>query len=236
MSLIAALGGFLFGFETAVISGAEKTIQQLWHLSSGWQGFTVASSLIGTVIGSVIAGAPAQRHGRKKVLTIIALLYLLSAVGCAVTPLWSLFILFRFVGGIAVGASSVVGPMYISEVAPARIRGRLAGSFQLMIVAGIFIAYLTNFLFVGLGEESWRWMLGVMVVPAALFALLLRSIPESPRWLVLNGRDAEARAIFAKTGEPDAANVIRQEHQLEHYGLKEKLFAGNRYRKPIVYA
>lgn len=236
ISLIAALGGFLFGFETAVISGAEKTIQQLWNLSSGWQGFTVASSLIGTVIGSLIAGAPAQRYGRKRVLTVIAILYLLSAVGCALTPVWILFITFRFIGGIAVGASSVVGPMYISEVAPAHVRGRLTASFQLMIVAGIFIAYLTNFLFINLGENSWRWMLGIMVVPAALFAILLRSIPESPRWLILNHRDEEAKAIFAKTGEPDAMGVIQLEHQLEHYGLKEKLFAGNTYRKPIMYA
>jgi sugar porter (SP) family MFS transporter len=236
ISLIAALGGFLFGFETAVISGAEKTIQQLWNLSSGWQGFTVASSLIGTVIGSLIAGSPAQKYGRKKVLTIIALLYLVSAVGCALTPIWLLFITFRFVGGLAVGASSVVGPMYISEVAPAHVRGRLAASFQLMIVTGIFIAYLTNFLFINLGENSWRWMLGIMVVPAALFAILLRSIPESPRWLVLNRRDEEAKAIFEKTGEPDAMGVIQLEHQLEHYGLKEKLFMGNTYRKPIMYA
>lgn len=236
ISLIAALGGFLFGFETAVISGAEKTIQQLWGLSSGMLGFTVASSLIGTVLGSLIAGAPAQRYGRKKVLTVIAVLYLLSAIGCALTPLWILFIIFRFIGGVAVGASSVVGPMYISEVAPAHVRGRLAGSFQLMIVGGIFIAYLTNFLFVNIGEDSWRWMLGVMVVPAALFALLLRSIPESPRWLVLNRRDEEAKTVFAKTGEPDALGVIQLEHQLEHYGLKERLFAGNMYRKPILYA
>ena len=236
ISLIAALGGFLFGFETAVISGAEKTIQALWNLSSGWQGFTVASSLIGTVIGSLIAGNPAQKYGRKRVLTVIALLYLVSAVGCALTPVWLLFIIFRFIGGIAVGASSVVGPMYISEVAPAHVRGRLAASFQLMIVTGIFVAYLTNFLFINLGENSWRWMLGIMVVPAALFAILLRSIPESPRWLVLNRRDEEAKAVFAKTGEPDALGVIQLEHQLEHYGLKEKLFTGNTYRKPILYA
>src|SRR4051794_37189973 len=198
ISLIAALGGFLFGFETAVISGAEKTIQALWNLSSGWQGFTVASSLIGTVIGSLIAGNPAQKYGRKKVLTVIALLYLLSAVGCALTPIWALFITFRFIGGLAVGASSVVGPMYISEVSPAHVRGRLAASFQLMIVTGIFIAYLTNFLFINLGENSWRWMLGIMIVPAGLFAILLRTIPESPRWLVLNRRDEEAKEVFAK--------------------------------------
>ena len=235
ISLIAALGGFLFGFETAVISGAEKTIQQLWNLSPGWQGFTVASSLIGTVIGSMIAGVPAQRYGRKKVLTVIAILYLFSAVGCALTPVWLLFVIFRFVGGLAVGASSVVGPMYISEVAPAKIRGRLAGSFQLMIVTGIFVAYLTNFLFVGFGDTGWRWMLGIMIVPAALFAILLRFIPESPRWLVLNNRDEEAKVVFAKTGEPNAAALIREEHELSKHGTKENLFSG-KYNKPILYA
>lgn len=235
VSLIAALGGFLFGFETAVISGAERTIQQLWDLGPGLQGFTVASSLIGTVIGSLIAGLPAQKYGRKKVLSVIAILYLLSAVGCAFTPAWVLFVLFRFIGGIAVGASSVVGPMYISEIAPANIRGRLAGSFQVNIVAGIFIAYLTNFLFVNMGDDSWRWMLGIMVVPAALFAILLRTIPESPRWLVLNNRDEEAKLIFAKTGELDAAALIREEHELSKGGIKESLFNG-KYKKPILYA
>jgi len=235
IALIAALGGFLFGFETAVISGAEKTIQQLWSLNSVLQGFTVAASLIGTVFGSLIAGIPAQKYGRKKVLSVIAVLYLLSAVGCALTPVWVLFITFRIIGGLAVGASSVVGPMYISEIAPAHLRGRLAGSFQVNIVTGIFVAYLTNFLFVGLGEDSWRWMLGIMVIPAGLFAVLVRTIPESPRWLVLNNRDAEAVAIFAKTGEKDAINLIREEHALSKNGVKESLFNG-KYSKPIMFA
>ncbi|HEX4371739.1 MAG TPA: sugar porter family MFS transporter [Puia sp.] len=235
VSFIAALGGFLFGFETAVISGAEKTIQQLWHLDSFWQGFTVASSLIGTVIGSIIAGIPAQKFGRRATLKMIAVLYLISAIGCTLSSIWILFIIFRFIGGIAVGASSVVGPMYISEIAPAKQRGRLAGSFQLNIVAGIFIAYLTNFLFVGIGENSWRWMLGIMVIPAGIFALLLRTIPESPRWLVLNNRDEEAKKIFAKTGEPDAAKLVREEHELSKHGTKESLFNG-KYKKPIFFA
>src|SRR5450631_1669761 len=213
-TLIAALGGFLFGFETAVISGAEKTIQQLWSLSDFWLGFTVAASLIGTVIGSMIAGKPAQRYGRKKVLMVIALLYLLSAIGCSVTPNWILFIIFRMIGGIAVGASSVVGPMYISEIAPAAVRGRLTGMFQLNIVIGILVAFLTNFAFLQLGAGSRRWMVGVMVIPAGLFALLLRVIPESPRWLILNNRDDEAADIFARTGEPDARAVISEEHAL----------------------
>lgn len=235
ISLIAALGGFLFGFETAVISGAEKTIQQLWSLNSFWQGFTVAASLIGTVAGSLIAGIPAQKYGRKMVLSIIAVMYLFSAIGCATTSAWLLFVVFRMIGGLAVGASSVVGPMYISEVSPAHLRGRLAGSFQLMIVTGIFIAYLTNFLFVGMGDEGWRWMLGIMVIPAALFAILLRFIPESPRWLVLNHRDEEARRIFEKTGEVDAISLVRAEHESSGNGMKESLFNG-KYNKPMLYA
>lgn len=239
IALIAALGGFLFGFETAVISGAEKTIQQLWSLSSFWQGFTVASSLIGTVIGSMIAGVPAQKYGRKKVLMFIAVLYLLSAIGCASTSVWILFITFRFIGGIAVGASSVVGPMYISEIAPARLRGRLAGSFQLNIVLGIFVAFLTNFLFVDIGEDSWRWMLGVMVVPAGLFWILLRTIPESPRWLILQHRDSEAIPTMQRIGEEDTARAIEEirasvaDNTNTH--AQEKLFQ-KKYSKPILFA
>jgi len=239
IALIAALGGFLFGFETAVISGAEKTIQQLWQLGSFWQGFTVASSLIGTVLGSIIAAGPAKKYGRKKVLMFIALLYVLSAIGCASTSMWILFITFRFLGGVAVGASSVVGPMYISEISPARLRGRLAGSFQLMIVTGIVVAYITNFLFVDLGENSWRWMLGVMVVPAALFYILLRSIPESPRWLILNHRVPEAVEVIRRIGEanPEAeAEEIRASvHEGRGSQLSESLFQ-KKYFKPIFFA
>jgi sugar porter (SP) family MFS transporter len=234
IAFIAALGGFLFGFETAVISGAETTIQHLWSLNSFWQGFTVASSLIGTVLGSLTVGVPAKRHGRKKVLQWIAVIYLVSAIGCASISSWFLFVLFRFTGGVAVGASSVVGPMYISEISPARLRGRLAALFQLNIVTGIFIAYLTNFLFVGLGTDSWRWMLGIMVVPAGVFWVLLRSIPESPRWLILNNREAEAVPVMQKLKEEDVPAAIQaiRESVKEH---KEKLFQ-KRYAKPILYA
>jgi sugar porter (SP) family MFS transporter len=234
IALIAALGGFLFGFETAVISGAEKTIQGLWSLTPFWQGFTVASSLIGTVVGSMVAGIPARKYGRKKVLTGIALLYLFSAVGCALVPNWFLFVLFRFLGGIAVGASSVVGPMYISEISPAHLRGRLAGSFQLNIVLGIFVAYLTNFLFVGLGESSWRWMLGIMVIPAGLFAILVRTIPESPRWLILNHRDDEAIPIMNRVGEENPQQAIAdiRNSVASH---SESLFK-SKYAKPIFFA
>jgi sugar porter (SP) family MFS transporter len=234
IALIAALGGFLFGFETAVISGAEKTIQHLWTLSSFWQGFTVASSLIGTVIGSMVAGMPARIYGRKAVLTTIAVMYLISAIGCALVPNWFLFVTFRFIGGIAVGASSVVGPMYISEISPAHLRGRLAGSFQLNIVLGILVAYLTNFLFIDLGENSWRWMLGIMVVPAGLFAALVRTIPESPRWLILNHRDEEAIPIMDRVGELDPKQAITdiRNSVASH---TEKLFQ-SKYVKPTTYA
>ena len=235
IALIAALGGFLFGFEVSVISGAEKTIQQLWSLSSSWLGFTVASSLIGTVVGSLVVGIPAQKYGRKKILTIIALMYIVTSIGCALSQAWILFVLFRFIGGIAVGASSVVGPMYISEISPAHKRGRLAGLFQLNIVAGILIAYLTNYFLSGIGENSWRWMLGIMAIPSVLFAALVGTIPESPRWLVLNNRDEEAKKIFAKLGEHDAADLIREEHELSKGGVKESLFNG-KYKKPILYA
>jgi len=234
IALIAALGGLLFGFETAVISGAEQTLQTLWNLSSGWLGFTVASSLIGTVLGSLIAGIPAKRYGRKKVLTGIALLYLVSALGCALTPSWFLFIFFRFLGGVAVGASSVVGPMYISEIAPAHLRGRLAGSFQINVVAGILIAYLTNYLVRGVGEDSWRWMLGIMVIPSALFAILVRTIPESPRWLVLNGREGEALPIMQRVGESNTTKAIA-DIKASVASHTEKLFQ-SKYAKPIVFA
>ncbi|MBE7179133.1 MAG: sugar porter family MFS transporter, partial [Mucilaginibacter polytrichastri] len=234
IALIAALGGFLFGFETAVISGAESTIQKLWSLSPFWQGFTVAASLIGTVIGSLVVGNPVGKYGRKKVLIAIAIIYLFSAIGCAFSTVWLAFVSFRFIGGLAVGASSVVGPMYISEIAPAHLRGRLAGMFQLNIVAGIFIAYLTNFLFVDLGDNAWRWMLGIMVIPSALFWLFLSRIPESPRWLILNNRDAEAIPVMERLQEPDVPGAIQAIRQsvAQH---REKLFQ-KRYAKPVFYA
>lgn len=234
IALIAALGGFLFGFETAVISGAEKTIQKLWELTPFWQGFTVASSLIGTVLGSLVAGLPAQKYGRKKVLIAIALMYLISAAGCALTSGWLLFVLFRFIGGVAVGASSVVGPMYISEISPAHLRGRLAGSFQLNIVLGIFVAYITNYFFAGSGEDSWRWMLGIMMIPAALFALLVRTIPESPRWLILNHEVEKAIPVMNRIGEANPQQVIN-EIRSSVTDTREQLFQG-KYSKPIVFA
>lgn len=229
-ALVASLGGFLFGFETAVISGAEQIIQRIWALDSFWHGLTVSISLIGTIIGAVAAGKLGDKYGRKYILIIIAILYLFSAIGCALSPYWIGFLFFRFLGGLAVGISSVVGPVYISEIAPAKDRGKLTGLFQIMIVSGIFIAYLTNFLFANIGEDSWRYMLGVMAVPAIIFYVLLKSIPESPRWLVLQNRKDEARHVFGLLDQPF----------VEESGSKVEKVSINlfqkKYTKPILFA
>jgi sugar porter (SP) family MFS transporter len=237
-AFVAALGGFLFGFDTAVISGVEKSIQTLWGLDKFTHGFTVASALIGTVLGSMLAGAPAERHGRKKVLQVIGLLYLVTSLVTALTPSWLPFIVFRFLGGVGVGASSVVGPMYISEISPAHNRGRLVAMFQFNIVSGILIAFLSNYVLYGMGDDAWRWMLGVQAVPSLLFFVFVFTVPESPRWLIKQGRDAEAAAVLEQIGEPNpkaAMTQIKASLQVEHGMEKESLFNGQ-YTKPITYA
>lgn len=237
-ALVAALGGFLFGFDTAVISGVEKSIQTLWSLDSFWHGFTVATALMGTVIGALIAGRPAEKYGRKKVLQAIGLLYLVTSLVTALTPAWSLFVVFRFLGGIGVGASSVVGPMYIAEISPAHARGKLVGLFQFMVVSGILIAFVSNYLLFGVGEEAWRWMLGVQALPALLYFVLVFFVPESPRWLVKEGRPDEALKVFVGIGEPrpaEAVEKIKASLHVETGGGRESVFNGQ-YNKPILYA
>lgn len=234
-SFVVALGGLLFGFDTAVISGAEKAIQELWQLGSAAHGFTVASGLIGTVIGAIFTAGPAQRYGRKATLYVVAILYLLCALGCALTSSWWVFIFARAIGGVAVGASSVVGPMYIAELAPAHLRGRLVGSFQLNVVLGILLAYVSNFFLVGFGEEAWRWMLGIQAVPSLFFLFLLILVPESPRWLVLQGKLAKARAVFVRSGEPDVDKVMDAIQSSPQVSRSDSLF-NKRYRKPVGYA
>ena len=233
IALIAALGGFLFGFETVVISGAEQTLESLWHLGKFSQGFTVSSSLIGTILGSVFAGIPAKKYGRKKVLQVIALFFVAAALGCAFVSAWGLFICFRILGGLAVGISSVVAPMYISEIAPARLRGRLAGSFQVSIVTGIVVAYLTNYLFIQIQlPDAWRWMLGVMVVPSVIFSILLFAIPESPRWLILNGRESIALPILQRLGEANISAAVAAIR--DSVKAHQESFFQRRYAKPIL--
>lgn len=234
-ALVAALGGFLFGFDTAVISGVEKSIQQLWSLDSFSHGFTVAAALIGTVIGSLIAGKPAERYGRKGMLQAIGFLYVITSLVTALTSSWLPFVIFRMLGGIGVGASSVVGPMYISEIAPAHYRGRLVALFQFNVVAGILIAFVSNYLLDGVSEESWRWMLGVQAIPSIIFFILAFFIPQSPRWLVSHGKEAEGRAVLVAIGEPQPDDEIRQIRESVSDGVAESLFSG-KYGKPIFYA
>ena len=200
-SLTSALAGFLFGFDTVVISGAEKTIQALWGLSPGLHGIAMGSALYGTIAGSLIGGWPADRFGRKATLLWIGVLYFAGAVGSGLaTNVWT-FIAARFIGGLGIGISTVVAPMYISEIAPPQHRGRLAGMFQFNIVFGILIAFVSNWLLSGVGENAWRWMLGVAAFPSLLYAVFCFSLPESPRWLL------------ARKGDRDAAlRVLQQVH------------------------
>lgn len=196
-SITVALGGFLFGFDTAVISGAEQAIQQQWGLSDGMHGLAVAIALYGTVLGAAFGGIPADRWGRKVTLFWVGVLYLVSAAGSAMAPEIYSFMFFRFLGGLGVGASSVAAPMYISEIAPPSSRGRLVALFQFNIVFGIVIAYLSNYLLGAAGPNAWRLMMGVEVIPALAFVALITTVPRSPRWLVVKrGAEDEARAVL----------------------------------------
>lgn len=196
-AIVVALGGFLFGFDTAVISGAEQEVQRIWGLTAIQHGFTVSIALIGTVIGALFGGIPSERLGRKYSLFWIAVLYWISAVGSALATDWNLFLFFRFIGGIGVGVSSVTAPLYISEIAPARSRGKLVALFQFNIVFGILIAYLSNYGLADMGEMAWRWMLGVEAIPALIFLFAVLFVPKSPRWLIVKqGKVDEARDIL----------------------------------------
>jgi SP family arabinose:H+ symporter-like MFS transporter len=203
-SLTSALAGFLFGFDTVVISGAEKTIQALWGLSPNLHGIAMGSALYGTVIGSLLGGWPADRFGRKATLLWIGILYFVGAVGSALAPNVVIFIAARVVGGLGIGVSTVVAPMYISEIAPPKYRGRLAGMFQFNIVFGILVAYVSNALLAGIGENAWRWMLGVAAFPSLLYALFCFGLPESPRWLLSRKGDREAGLQVLQRIEPEA--------------------------------
>lgn len=231
ISLTAALGGFLFGFDTAVISGAERAIQEVWELSDWMHGLAIASALYGTVIGALFGGIPADKFGRQKSLLWIGLFYLISAVGSGLAWDVTSFTLFRFIGGLGVGASSVVAPMYISEIAPAKNRGLLVALYQFNIVFGIVIAYVSNYL-IGTAEiaQEWRWMLAVEGIPALIYSVLIFRIPESPRWLIGKHNDeAKARAILTRT-DPDGVDeairlAIAEEKKMKQAGSFKAIFA-----------
>lgn len=237
---VAALGGLLFGFDTAVIAGATHALTDAYQLSPSALGLTVASALWGTILGAIFAGIPGDRYGRRDSLRVMAVLYVISALGCAFAWDWYSLVSFRLIGGLGIGGSSVLGPMYIAEIAPAKWRGRLVGFFQFNVVAGILLAYLSNYL-LGLGNfgaSEWRWKLGVSAVPAILFFLLLFGIPRSPRWLAKKGRTAEARDVLVQIGEENVDAELRDivaSIDADHGHADEPLFQ-RKYLLPVFLA
>ncbi len=227
-SISVALGGFLFGFDTAVISGAEQAIQQYWALSTFEHGLTVSIALIGTILGALTGSMPSEKLGRKKTLIIIAVIYLLASAGTAFATNWYIFLFFRFLGGIGVGASSVTAPVYISEISPARSRGRLVALFQFNIVFGILVSYLSNYLIGQDGEHSWRLMLGVQVIPSVLFLILLKYVPESPRWLIVKRSKVEEATAVLKIINP-------QDFAAEVNDIKADMTHANNKRSDVLF-
>ena len=213
IALIAALAGFIFGFDTVVISGANQPIKDLWHtteISPWFHGFFIMSmALWGTLAGSIFGGIPTDKIGRKKVLLWVGIFFSISAIGSALAQDPYTFSLFRFLGGVGIGVSSVAAPAYVSEISTAATRGRLVAMYQFNIVFGILIAFLSNYFLKGVGgENDWRWMLGVMTIPSLLYTVLVFGIPESPRWLIARKNDIEgAKKVFKKIGVDNASDV-----------------------------
>jgi len=237
-AITAALGGFLFGFDTAVISGVEQTLQRIWSLSPFQHGLTVSIALIGTVIGAMFGGIPADKLGRRQTLFWIAISYLLSAIGTALAFDWSWFLVFRFLGGLGVGASSVAAPMYITEISPAHSRGRMVALFQFNVVFGILMAYVSNYFLQDVAIESWRWMLGVQIIPSGLFIITVLIIPESPRWLALKaGKDDEALFVLQQIDPATASATLKSILSTRQTTTlaQPKLFS-SRYKTPVMLA
>jgi len=236
---VAALGGLLFGFDTAVISGTTGQLSQFYGLSAKLLGITVSIAIWGTVVGAMFAGFPGERYGRRDSLRGLALFYLISGLGCAFAWNWWSLVAFRFIGGLGIGGSSVLAPMYIAEIAPAKWRGRLVGLFQFNVVFGILLAYFSNYL-IALAHPGveWRWDLGVAAFPAALFFVMLFTIPRSPRWLVKKRRVDEARAVLQLTGDENYQRDLQEiveSIDVEQKQAAEKLFS-RKYAFPIFLA
>jgi len=212
-SITSALAGFLFGFDTVVISGAEQTIQKLWGLSDALHGLVMGSALYGTVLGSLIGGWPADKFGRRRTLLSIGALYVISAIGCALANNVGIFFVARFIGGLGIGMSTVAAPLYISEIAPPNYRGRLAGMFQFNIVFGILVALASNALLARIGgENAWRWMLGVAAAPSLIYTVMCMGLPESPRWLIGRKNNRVAGLAVLKLIEPDKTEAQLSAH------------------------
>ena len=237
-SITAALAGFLFGFDTVVISGAEKTLQTLWQSSDSFHGMVVIGmALWGTVAGALLGGIPTNRLGRKKTLVWIGVFYTVSAVGSAFANDPLTFALFRFLGGLGVGASTVAAPTYISEIAPARDRGKLVGLYQFNIVLGILIAFFSNYLLSNIENNAWRWMVGVEAIPAALYTLMSLGLPKSPRWLLSHSRFEEAKSVFREINPGEDADILLEKVKLENESTipGETIFI-KKYRIPLILA
>ena len=238
-SIIVAMAGFLFGFDTVVISGADQQLQNLWGSSDVFHGSVVmAMALWGTVIGAMFGGIPTNKIGRKNTLIWIGILYTVSALGSAFVNDPYTFAFFRFIGGLGVGASTVAAPAYVSEIAPAKDRGRLVGFYQFNIVFGILIAFFSNYLLSNMGENSWRWMVGVEAIPALIYTLLVLTVPKSPRWLLLQGRREEAALVFQQLNPDDDVEKIMKEiedSQHDHHNTSENIFM-KKYRFPLMLA
>jgi MFS transporter, SP family, arabinose:H+ symporter len=236
---VAGLGGLLFGFDTAVISGTTRSLTEVYQLSSILLGVTVTSALAGTIFGAMLAGIPGDRLGRRDSLRILAVLYLVSSLGCAFAWNWTALVVFRFIGGLGIGGSSVLAPMYIAELSPAKLRGRLVGFFQFNVVLGILVAYFSNYV-VGLshlGANEWRWKFGIPAIPAAFFLVMLFGIPRSPRWLVKKRRIDEARDVLRLNGEENYEQELQdivQSIDTEH-ASSDALFSW-KYRFPVFLA
>ncbi len=237
-TFVAALGGLLFGFDTAVIAGTTHDLTLQFLLSPKTLGVTVSIALAGTVLGAMFAGMPGERYGRRNSLRVLAFLYLISALGCALAWGWYPLLAARFLAGIGIGGSSVLGPMYIAEIAPAKWRGRLVGVFQFCIVFGILVAYFSNFIIgtFGLGLAEWRWMLGVAAVPAAVFLVMLYGIPRSPRWLVEQHQLDEARDVLRMTGEPNYEAALQDIVASIHTESGKEPLLRAKYKFPIFLA
>jgi len=239
-TFVASLGGLLFGLDVAILSGTNDALKKVFQLTGFTLGFTVASAPLGTVLGSLIASKPADVWGRRPLLGVLAVAYLVSALGCALAWDWWSLLAFRILGGVAVGSASVIAPLYIAEIAPARYRGRLVATVQFNIVLGILLAFLSNFVIarMGLGQDDWRWMLGVQVIPAALFFVLTFLIPESPRWLVARGRSDEARRVLTKVGADEAVDeeIAEIQASLQDTNAGDDVLFQRAYRKPILLA
>ncbi|MGC1203890.1 MAG: sugar porter family MFS transporter [Flavobacteriaceae bacterium] len=237
-SITAALAGFLFGFDTVVISGADKKLQALWGASDAFHGSVVmAMALWGTVFGALFGGIPTNRLGRKKTLIWIGFFYFISAVGSSLVNDPYTFAFFRFLGGVGVGASTIAAPAYVSEIAPADKRGRLVALYQFNIVLGILIAFLSNYLLRNIGENAWRWMIGVEAFPALIYTLLIFTVPKSPRWLISKNRNEEAKKVLEIINPDGDAEKLMQEIKIENesHASGENIFM-KKYRFPLMLA